>query len=124
MSADEPQNNNKAFDVVLMGGATDDGEGARVLRARPGRIDAGEVRPMRDGRPLAGGEVVRLEQRANAPALFDVHVECVVPPSAPGVQGSQETSPSRNDGGPPQVATRAYRDNWEITFGSRRRVLN
>jgi hypothetical protein len=77
MSADAPQRNEgDAFDVVLMHGPTQDGEGARVIRARPGRLDAGEVRPMREGRPLAaGGEVVRLEQRPNAPALFDVHVE-------------------------------------------------
>jgi hypothetical protein len=122
MSADEPQKNGKAFDVVLMGSATDDGEGARVLRARPGRIDAGEVRPMRDGRPLAGGEVVRLERRADAPALFDVHVECVIPEA--GANGDQPKTDSRGDGGPPQVATRAYRDNWEVTFGPRRRALN
>ena len=123
MSADLPQKNGKAFDVVLMGGATEDGEGARVLRARPGRIDAGEVRPMREGRPIAGGEVVRLERRADTPALFDVHVECAVPPTATSAM-EQPTSAARSDGGPPQVATRAYRDNWEVTFGSRRRELN
>jgi hypothetical protein len=102
-----------------MSGPTDDGEGARVLRARPGRIDAGEVRPIREGRPLTGGgEVVRLERRADAPAMFDVRVECVVP--AP-VTSSQT---KRAEGGPAQVATRAYRDNWELTFGSRRHALN
>ena len=128
MSADEREKNSKPFDVVLMGGATEDGEGARVLRARPGRIDAGEVRPMREGRPLAGGEVVRLEPRADAPALFDVHVECVVPAGAgtatASMSGPPPTAPSRSEGRPPQVATRAYRDNWEVTFGSRRRALN
>jgi hypothetical protein len=116
MSADRPQKTaGDAFDVVLMHGPTGDGEGARILRARPGRIDAGEVRPMRDGRPVAAGsELVRLERRTDAPALFDVHVECVVPDAA---SGSQTT---RSDGGPPQVATRAYRENWELTFGPRR----
>ena len=123
MSADGPQEEGKTFDVVLMGGTTEDGEGARVLRARPGRIDAGEVRPMRHGRPIGGGEVVRLERRTDAPALFDVHVECVVPATATEVTG-QSTTATRGDAGPPQVATRAYRDNWEVTFGSRRRALN
>jgi hypothetical protein len=121
MSADGPQKENgDAFDVVLMHGPTEDGEGARVLRARPGRIDAGEVRPMREGRPVvAGGEVVRLEQRAEAPSLYDVHVECKIPaaPAAP-VDRSQ-------GGGPPQVATRAYRENWDLTFGAHpQRALN
>src|SRR5580658_394879 len=60
------------FDVVLMHGTTDDGAGTKVLRARPGRIETGEVRPMPDGRPLVpGGEVVRLERRKDAPAFFD-----------------------------------------------------
>jgi hypothetical protein len=104
------------FDVVLMHGATDDGEGARVLRARPGRIESGEVRPMQEGRPLAGGgEVVRLERRKDLPALYDVRVECQVPATAPASEAQ------RAGDGPPQVATRAYRDSWERTFGRKRR---
>jgi hypothetical protein len=102
------------FDVVLMHANTEDGEGARVLRARPGRLEAGEVRPMAEGKPLMpGGEVVRLERRKDAPALYDVHVECKVP-DAP-----QESPRSRD--GPPQVATKAYREAWARTFGRPRR---
>jgi hypothetical protein len=97
------------LDVVLMHGATEDGEGARVLRARRGRVEAGEVRPLKEGRPLtAGGEVVRLEQRADAPVLYDVHVEHAVP-------GTAADSGARS--GPAQVATHAYRESWERTFG-------
>jgi hypothetical protein len=120
MSADGPQRKESdAFDVVLMHSPTNDGEGARVLRARPGRIDAGEVRPMREGRPLvAGAEVVRLERRTDAPALFNVHVECAIPAAA----GPQPTSTTH--GGPPQVSTPEYRENWEHTFGPRRALLN
>jgi hypothetical protein len=104
------------LDVVLLRGATDDGEGARVLRARRGRIEAGEVRPLREGRPLAsGGEVVRLEPRKETPALFDVHVEHVV--TAP--EDSAEASTERS--GPAQVATPAYRESWERTFGRARK---
>lgn len=119
MSDEEAQRKEgDAFDVVWMRGPTDDGQGARVVRARPGRIDAGEVRPLRSGKPLAGGgEVVRLEQRADTPALYDVHVEVAVPSSSKG-------GPPQPPGGPPQVATRAYRENWELTFGSDRQALN
>jgi hypothetical protein len=100
----------EGLDVVLLHGATEDGEGAKVLRARSGRVEAGEVRPLREGRPLgAGGEVVRLEARKEAPALFNVHVEHVVPGA------KDEISPARS--GPAQVATRAYRESWERTFG-------
>jgi hypothetical protein len=113
MSADAPdKKDHDAFDVVMLRGATDDGEGARVVRARPGRVESGEVRPMRDGRPLGGGEIVRLEQRKDAPALFDVRVECELPAMPAGATPSH--------GGPAQVATPAYRDSWERTFRSRR----
>ncbi len=98
------------FDVVLMHGPTDDGAGSKVLRARPGRIEAGEVRPMTEGRPLTpGGEVVRLERRADARGLFDVHVDYKVP--------EKNGAPSNAMTGPAQVATRAYRDSWDRTFG-------
>jgi hypothetical protein len=106
------------FDVVMLHGATEDGQGARVVRARPGKVEAGEVRPMRDGKPLVAGEVVRLEQRPDAPALYDVHVQHVVKP------GDAEAKAAATDvighGGPAQVATDAYRDSWERTFGERR----
>ncbi len=101
------------FDVVLMHGPTEDGAGSKVLRARPGRIEAGEVRPMADGKPLVpGGEVVRLERRADAKGLFDVHVDYKVP------EKGDVAAPAAAMTGPAQVATRAYRDSWDRTFGA------
>jgi hypothetical protein len=118
MSSDAPgktDQDEEEFDLALVHGETTDGEGARVLRARPGRLEAGEVRPLTPGRPLApGGEVVRLVQRQGAP-LYDVKVEYEVPAASP----PQATRAAA--GGPPQVATRAYRDSWERTFGASRR---
>ncbi|MGH7434104.1 MAG: hypothetical protein ACRENE_00350 [Polyangiaceae bacterium] len=100
------------FDVVLMHAPTEDGAGSKVLRARPGRIETGEVRPMADGKPLTpGGEVVRLERRADAKGLFDVHVDYKVPEKTDAASPSAMT-------GPAQVATRAYRDSWDRTFGA------
>jgi hypothetical protein len=108
-----PSSQKGEFDVVLMHGATDDGAGTKVLRARPGRIETGEVRPMPDGRPLVpGGEVVRLERRKDAPAFFDVHVECKVP--------AGDANAARAASGPAQVATQAYRESWARTFGNGR----
>ena len=105
----------EGFDVVLVHGKTADGEGASVLRARPGRIEAGEVRPLRDGQPLTGGgEVVRLAARAGTPNVYDVDVQCEVPKSA--------AAPSEA-AGPPQVATLAYRESWERTFGMKTKDL-
>jgi hypothetical protein len=111
MASDAPEKKDvDGFDVVLLHGKTTDGEGACVLRARPGKLEAGEVRPLREGRPIAGGgEVVRLSPRAGMPNLFDVDVQCVLPSSV-----EAQAIPA---GGPPQVATRAYRESWERTFG-------
>jgi hypothetical protein len=110
MSADAiEKKDGDAFDVVLIHGATGDGQGARVLRARPGHVETGELRPLRQGQPLAsGGEVVRLVERPDAPCLYDVKVDYKVP-EAPAVS-------ARPAHGPAQVATRAYRDSWERTF--------
>jgi hypothetical protein len=102
------------FDVVMFAGKTEDGEGAQVLRARPGKVEAGEVRPVREGKPIASGEVVRLERRQDAPALYDVHVLHTVEPPA-----SRATR-----AGPAQVATDEYRRAWERTFGTPEKSLN
>jgi len=108
---DEKKQSAGAFDVVLMHGTTSDGAGTRVLRARPGQIEAGEVRPLREGQPLApGGEVVRLVERPEAPCLYDVKVDYQVP--------AGEEAAGRDAGGPPQVATPAYRESWERTFAA------
>jgi hypothetical protein len=121
VSTEAPAKKNDEFDVVMMHGPTDDGAGSKVLRARPGRLEAGEVRPMADGRPLTpGGEVVHLEKRADAKGLFDVRVDYKVPePGETNAQGrpSESDTQSHALSGPAQVATRAYRDSWERTFG-------
>jgi hypothetical protein len=96
-----------AYDVVLVHGATGDGEGARVLRARPGQLEVGEIRPLRQGQPIAsGGEVVRLVERPEGPLFYDVKVDYKAPAIAARTHG------------PAQVATPAYRDSWERTFAS------
>jgi hypothetical protein len=104
----------EALDVVLLHGPTEDGEGAHVIRARGQTIEAGEVRPMREGRALPPtSEVVKLTPRKESQWLYDVRVQHVVAPAnEPGSDGARS--------GPAQVATRAYRESWERTFGPRR----
>jgi hypothetical protein len=111
MPSDTPEKKGggEAFDVVLVHGPTVDGHGARVLRARPGQVEAGEVRPLREGQPLApGGEVVRLVERADSANVYDVKVDYAAP-SAPAPAKSA-------GGGPPQVASAEYRASWDRTF--------
>ena len=99
-------------DVVLLSGPTADGAGIRVLRAREGRIEAGEVRPLEEGKPLAG-EVVTLKARAGAPRVCDVEVHYASKPRARAAAADDV------GGGPRQVASDAYREQWQKIFGNR-----
>lgn len=115
MPDDAPQKKEGGdFDVVMLAGKTDDGDGAKVVRARPGRVETGEVRPLKEGQPLVAGEVVTLEPRKDAPALFDVHVQHTVKPEG------KKTAHS----GPAQIATEEYRASWDRIFGSKPSELN
>jgi hypothetical protein len=102
-------------DVALLYAPTEDGKGARVLRAREGTVETGEVRPVRDGQPLGQGELVRLSPRADASCLYDVevlHDAKAEPNSTPSP--SEETPRGR----PAQVASDDYRMNWDRIFGA------
>jgi hypothetical protein len=68
---------------------------------------------MEHGRPLVpGAQVVALSPRDGSPHVYDVKVEY----EAPG-RDSTGPSPAATAHGPAQVASRAYRDSWERTFG-------
>ena len=87
-------------DVVLVGPPTEDGEGRTALRSRPGRLDLAELRPAVEGLDIGDGELVRLKAR-DVPNIFDVDV----------LYGEGDR------GGPPRVATDAFREGWELIFG-------
>lgn len=98
----------KSLDVVLLRGVTPTGD-REVLRIREDRLEVGAVRPLEEGRAITG-EVVRLKPRDGCPSVCDVEV--LVP--------ERSTVPTaRSQGGPPQVATNRYRENWDTIFGAR-----
>jgi hypothetical protein len=98
----------ESFDVVLLHSATEDGNGVRVIRARPDRVEAGEVRPVQEGKPLApNAQIVKLKPRDEAPRVCDVEVQYA--------HEGDDAAQSRH--GPAQVATKNFRDNWEAVFG-------
>ncbi len=102
-----------AEDVVLLHSRTQDGQGLRALRARPGsdKIEVAEIRPMREGKPLVGTEVVSLHPRKEMPFVCDVEVQ----------YDGRSGEGSRQGDGPPQVANASYRRNWGRVFGRRKR---
>ena len=110
-------------DVVVLGGPTEDGVGRKVLRMRSDRVETGEVRPLQEGKSLAG-DVVTLKPREDAPWLCDVEVAHAAPTQRPA---ANDSSPPRSvlGKGPVQVATEDYRQNWDSIFrGNADRALN
>jgi hypothetical protein len=103
-------------DVALLYAPTEDGKGARVLRAREGTVETGEVRPVRDGQPLGQGELVRLSPRAEASCLYDVEVLHDAKGEPKSESQGEETPAPR--GRPAQVASDDYRMNWDRIFGA------
>jgi hypothetical protein len=111
------QRQGRQKDLALVFGPTADGEGFNVLRRRAGSaaIEAATVRPLREGRAITG-EVVHLEQRKEAPFLFDCETDEELSTVTPAAANS-----ARVAAGPPQVATDEYRRGWDAIWGSRAR---
>lgn len=97
----------KEDDVVFVHSATESGDGLHVVRKRGEALEIGELRGIREGQPIHG-DVVKLVPREGQERVFDVEVLLKAP--------AQRPAPSRT--GPAQVATTAYRTNWESIFGS------
>jgi hypothetical protein len=108
-------------DVVLIHGPTEDQQGLRVLRAREQGLELGELRPIREGQPLAG-EVVKLRPRPGMPRVCDVETQLSREEldRAQAAAGDGVRSPSRPLGhaGPPRVSSEAYRANWDAIYRS------
>ena len=58
--AADPRPAKSVQDFAILGGPTEDGQGAHVLRVREGALSAGEIRPVREGEPVTHRELVRL----------------------------------------------------------------
>lgn len=108
----------RGSDVVLIHGVTEDGKGLQVLRARDERLEVGQVRPLEDGKPLHG-DVVKLRPRPGRPYLCDVETEL---PAQAAPKLRQQPAAAERRKGPVQVASAAYRQNWDaIWSGSQRK---
>jgi hypothetical protein len=104
-------------DVALVHGVSPDGA-LHVIRRRGERLEAGALKPVRDGVPLTG-ELVSLKPRESCPLLCDVQVHYAPPEPA-----QAEAKPSRKAAarrkGPAQVATDTYRDNWDSIWSRKK----
>ena len=107
-----------AGDIALVLGK--DADGLHILRRRSQEapIEAGLLRPMREGKPIVG-EVVSLSQRQDFPMVFDVKTEF----RSDGGELPAEPESGAGAGnramldGPAQVASDAYRRGWDAVWG-------
>jgi hypothetical protein len=96
-------------DILFVHSPVEQGEGYRVIRRHKQSVEVGEIRNLKEGRPLQG-DLVRLTQRAEHARLFNVEV----------ILGRDQLPAATRQGtGPAQVASEAYRDNWDAIFGAR-----
>lgn len=132
--ADDP----KSPDVALVCGKTEDGEGVRILRARDGAIEAGELRAVREGGAIHG-ELLRLHPQSEAPWLCNVEV-LYKPEKPENHEGPTKSADAAAASPRPQLApsaprnmasdamghahsrvpNRAYRTNWDRIFQGER----
>ncbi len=128
----------KTDDLVLIHGLSEDGESCSVLRKRGNKLEAGVVRPMKEGRPIEG-DVVKLRPIPEVPLLFNVEVQY----SSRGEEGPAETTDAASKESaeiqepvhaesrekleqgfgrgnrPAMVATEQYRNGWDTIWGRR-----
>ena len=106
-------------DLAILQGPTEDGKGARVLRLKDGELSAGEIRPAREGEPLADRELVRLTPLHEGAPVCEVEVLHGPAPSAPAPATSDVRA--KPVPGPARVSTESYRKNWSTVFGAKRK---
>lgn len=93
-------------DFAILGGPTEDGQGAHLLRFREGTISAGEIRPVQEGESVTHRELVRLH-----PVDEEKRVCRVETLHAPALPAEPRSRPAR-------VSNERYRKNWDAIFGS------
>jgi hypothetical protein len=102
-----------------------DADGVHILRRRSEEspLEAGLLRPMREGQPITG-EVVTLKQRADVPIFYDVKTEFGGPEGLAADKAHVDPPPTQGklpgDGRPAQVSSDAYRKGWDAVWGRRR----
>ena len=108
-------------DVALIHGRTPNGERLRVIRKHREHIELALVKPLEQGVPITG-EVVSLKPRPEFPLLCDVKVELEAPPAADVATRRREVPAGGRPahGGPAQVATDRYRENWDKIWKRKR----
>ena len=128
MSAAKPprkRKDEKPSDFAILGGPTEDGQGAHLLRFREGSVSAGEIRPVREGEPVTHKELVRLHPMDVERRICRVETLHEPPPEAAAATAEKTSRPDGRDPAaerssrPVRVSNERYRKNWDKIFDSK-----
>lgn len=112
-------------DIAILGGPTEDGQGAQVLRIRDGSISAGELRPAKEGQPITHSELVRLRPVGASERICEIEVLHAPHESHDSADSADSTGPSAEARSrPARVSSERYRRNWGAIFDAKRKTLN
>ncbi len=111
----KPVQPKKVRDIAILGAPTEDGRGAQLLRVREGQVSTGELRPVKEGQPITGSEVVRLHPLDESKRICEVEV--LHAPASEKRTEQAGTTLAR----PARIATKSYRKNWSTIFEAKRK---
>lgn len=95
-------------DFIITGPSTSDGGISIIRHDKNHNITSGVIHPVKDGKPLSGGELLNLHKTENE-NIFEVQpVE---------LDGKIESVVSHS--GPAMVNSRAYQNGWDNIFGKK-----
>lgn len=102
----EPESS-QGKDFIITGPSTSDGGISIIRHDKNHNITSGVIHPVKDGKPLFGGELLNLSKTENE-NIFEVQpVE---------LDGKIE---STSHSGPAMVNSRAYQSGWDNIFGKK-----
>jgi len=90
-----------------------------VLRLKDGALSVGEIRPAKEGEPLADRELVRLTPLDEGAPVCEVEVLHAPAPRTPSEAPAEATG--KPAPGPARVSSESYRKNWSTVFGAKRK---
>lgn len=93
--------------------------GSRALVVQNGEVQEGTIGSMKEGQPLNGREVIQLAPHPQSPVVYNLMERVSFTPD------TEDTPDSSEDGrGPAQVASPAYRANYDAIFGGKGSLPN
>jgi hypothetical protein len=88
--------------------------GSRALVVQGDRVEEGTIGGVKEGQPLNGRDMIQLGPHPQSPIVYNLMERVSFTPDTEDAPDSQE-----GGRGPAQVASPAYRANYDVIFGGK-----